>query len=107
LMNQTVFDYYAIYPTAEKIPPPGGLICSEDTNGPTRTVLGDHIGRVWTFDGAAGARFLYDEEKQERAPAVSRTAAERIAREVFGTVLPSVAELHRICDEAETIPQRP
>ncbi len=100
-MNHIRYHYYAIFRTAEKISPPGGLICSEMTNGPVRTVLWDHVDQRWTFDGDVGARFLYDDEKQERLANVSRAEAERIARENFGTELPDEEELHRICEEGE------
>ncbi len=100
-MNRIVYDYYAIFRTEERIPPAGGLICSEVTNGPVRTVLWDHVDQRWTFDGDVGARFLYDDNYQDRVTSISRAEAERIAREDLGTTLPSEEELHRICEAGE------
>src|SRR5215813_4599685 len=100
-MNPIKFYYHAIYQTAEKAPPPVGLICGQYTHGPTRTVLWNHMTREWTFNRAVGARILSDDEKQERISIVSRAEAERIAREAFGTELPSEAELDRLSTEGE------
>ncbi len=100
-MSQIEFHYYAIYRTEERTPPAVGLICSEDTSGPPRTVLWSHPRREWRFNRDVGASYLYDDEIQPRRGPVSRAEAERIAREVFATELPSEEELHRICEEGE------
>jgi len=102
-MSQTTFFYRAIFRTEEQVAPPGGLICSELTNGPPRTVLWDRTRREWVFNREVGAMFLYDPETQDRAMLVSRDEAERIAREQLRTELPSEEELHQICEEGEAI----
>jgi hypothetical protein len=101
-MHQIEFYYHPIFRTEEQVPPPTSLICGEYSTGPTRTVLWHPASRTWRFDRKGGTMFLFDEEYQPRTSTVSRTEAERLAREVFGTTLPSEAELHRICDEGET-----
>ncbi len=100
-MNRIVYDYYAIFRTEERLPPPVGLMCSEDTGGFARTVLWNHVSREWMFNGDGGARYLSDDELQPRRAPISRAEAERIAREKFGTELPDEEELHRICEEGE------
>ena len=94
-MRQNVF-YHAIYRTPEKVPPAGGLMCDEATSGPPRTVLWNHLNRAWEYNRRVGARFLFDEEARERKTVVSRSEAERIAREELGTELPTEAEIHQI-----------
>jgi hypothetical protein len=100
-MSRILFDYHAIYLTPEKAPPPGGLICNQYTPGPTRAVIWSHGKKAWIFNPKTAARFLYDDEHQERVSLVSRVEAERIAREYLGTELPTEEELHRICAEGE------
>ena len=88
--------YHAIYPTPEAVRRATGMICDEVTLGPPRTILWNHVDRIWEFNGRVGARFLFDEEKQERTRVISRSEAEVIVREDLGTELPSEAELHQM-----------
>ena len=90
------YEYRAIYRTPEQIPPVATLMCFEVTLGPPRTVLFNLNQRTWVFNRAAGAMYLYDQEKQEQTRLVSRTEAEEIATEILGTRLPSEAELHHM-----------
>ena len=94
-MDQQVY-YHAIYRTPAKLPPATGMFCQEKTRGPLRTVFWSSATRQWVFNRAAGGRFLADDEKTERKTVVTRTEAERIAREELGTELPTEAEIHQI-----------
>jgi hypothetical protein len=89
------YQYYAIYLTARTpAQKPVSVMCSEVTLGRPRTVVFDLFQRTWVFDRTAGARYLFDTEGQEEARLISRTEAERIARDL-STDLPTEMELHR------------
>lgn len=100
--------YHAIYPTPEAVRPATGMICDEVTLGPPRTILWNHVDRIWEFNRRVGASFLFDDEKQERTRVISRSEAEVIAREDLGTELPSEGELHRMSEagQAASGPQK-
>ena len=95
-MNEPEILYLALFLTEERIPPPSGLMCDEVTLGSPRTVLYNRIRERWEYNPSSGAKFLFDMELQERTQEVSRVEAERIARDLLGTQLPSEAELHQM-----------
>jgi hypothetical protein len=96
------FEYYAIYPTAERTSPVGGLMCDQVTLGPPRTVLFNQVEQRWEVDRSAAAKFLFDDRKQEQTRRIIRLHAERIARDEFGTRLPGEAELGQLIADATT-----
>jgi hypothetical protein len=92
--------YYALYRTADRKPPPGGLMIHELNLYRNRIVFWDHETRGWVLNTAVGVRMLWDDEDAEQTRKVSREEAEEIARSLGGT-LPSEEELHRIVLESE------
>ena len=95
-MKQPVILYAAIFRSQTLTPLPVALMCTEVTAGPPRTVLYNRIQERWEFNRSAGAHYLFDMEQQERTQEVSRAEAERIAREVLGTQVPTEMELHQM-----------
>ena len=95
------FEYHALYPDDRREPPATGLICHEIYPGPTRAVLWNHVRRAWLYHPAVAARFLFDDELQQRKRVVSRGKAERIAEHELGVPLPSQADLAGIARAGE------
>ena len=100
-METDPFGYWAIYETEERVPPATGVFCEEFSLGPLRAVTWSQAAQTWIFNPGPAARFLFDDQLQDRISQVTRAEAERIALDRFGVPLPSEEELHRICEEGE------
>jgi hypothetical protein len=71
------------------------------SEGPLQAVIWNVPLRAWTYDPEVAAGFLFDDRYFDRRSIVDRPTAERIAREVLLTELPSEAELRKICESGQ------
>jgi hypothetical protein len=89
--------YRAMYRETGWEQTPAGLVVEESGSGPQRAVSWDHLRKTWRFNPEAAARNLYDPQNRRNWDPVDRATAERIAREVLKTELPSEETLHQMC----------
>ena len=67
------------------------------SEGPLQAVIW-HVGKqAWKFMPGVAAELLFDDRLWDQRHEVDRSEAERIAREILGTELPSEEELRRMC----------
>jgi hypothetical protein len=78
------------------------LIAYQELNdNPLRAVIWNLRREAWTYSPEPAARFLYDDRYFDETKEVDRPTAERLAREVLHTELPSEETLQAMCDEGQ------
>ena len=66
---------------------------------PLEAVLWSRPRRAWISGPGLAARYLYDDQHQNRTRVIDRTEAERLAREVLRTELPTAAALEKLIEQ--------
>lgn len=100
-VDETEFDYRAILKSDES-----GQIVSIvaqliEVSRPLQAVLWSVPRRAWIYGPGLAVRFLYDDQYWDRVRMIDRPEAEKIARAVLQTELPSVERLLQMCQEGE------
>ena len=65
--------------------------------GPLQAVIWDVRKSAWTFDPTTAAAFVFDDAFFDKRFHVERDEAERIARQILHSELPTEDELRRLC----------
>jgi hypothetical protein len=100
-MTGTEFGYRTILKSDES-----GTITSMvahhiDVARPLQAVMWSVPRKAWIYAPGLTVRFIYDDVLQDRVQVIDRQTAERIARDILRTELPTEASLMRMCEEGE------
>ena len=68
---------------------------------PLEAVLWSRPRRSWIYGPGLVVRYLYDDQHQGRTRVIDRAEAERLAREILGTELPTVTALEELVAEGQ------
>jgi hypothetical protein len=93
------FRYFKIF-LREEPSQPRGLFAYNPDDGRLDMIAWNHLTRRWEHDPEVVASYLFGDDQDEQAE-ITREEAEKVARTVLWTGVPSEAELMAISDRAE------
>jgi formylglycine-generating enzyme required for sulfatase activity len=95
-MTDRGFGYLAILDVEGSGRPTSIAAYLQSARGPVQGVIWNVPLQQWTFRPSIVAKFLFDDDYDDRGPAIGRDEADALAAEL-GTRLPTEAELRAIC----------
>ena len=70
-------------------------------DAPLEAVLWSRPRMAWIYGPELVARYLYDDQHQDRTRAIDRSEAETVAREALHTELPTESTLEELIEEGQ------
>jgi hypothetical protein len=99
-MTDRGFGYLAILDVEMSGKPTSVAAYVESARGPLQGVVWSVSRQQWTYNPSIVAKFLFDDNFEERGRVVDRETAESIAI-ALGTRLPTEAELRVLCEAGQ------